>query len=139
MLHYIKSQNILKRAHFDERDVSIYPVTLVHCEAGKSRSVSLVLAFVMWLRRWTLEQSLSYLKDVIRTSQFTSDFSLSSGCCADPVTSRSPSSECNLSPVGQRSSQGGQPAAKTTSLDIAPNLNFLGQLLMYQDRLSLSD
>ena len=107
-------ENTLKRASFN--DYEICPITLVHCEAGESRSVSLVLAFFIWLRHWTVDEALNYLKEMVKTnsngtsniSEITNKFELLQPSLVDP---------------------------QKNSLGISPNLNFLGQLLLFQDRI----
>ena len=49
---------LMQRTASGHEDVNI----LVHCHAGKSRSASAVLAYLIWSRRYTFDQALDFLR-----------------------------------------------------------------------------
>jgi protein-tyrosine phosphatase len=56
------SQHFAETYDFIERHLQAGHNTLVHCHAGKSRSVTIVIAYLMKKYTWTYDQALAYVK-----------------------------------------------------------------------------
>ncbi|PWV15188.1 putative dual-specificity protein phosphatase [Trypanosoma cruzi] len=59
--HVILEQ--VRKAYYDakQRGASVCPRALVHCQRGKSRSVTIVLAYLIYRNGWTVAEALQYV------------------------------------------------------------------------------